>query len=49
MSLYTPSLSMIVDGCCESLWMRYIEELIIFPNDDLREGIISMHKLIEPA
>ncbi|KAL5671641.1 hypothetical protein ACJX0J_015947 [Zea mays] len=31
------------------LWIRDIEELIIFSNDDLRAGIISMHKLIEPV
>jgi hypothetical protein len=38
-----------VNGCSESLGIRDIEELIIFSNDDLRAGIISMHKLIEPA
>ena len=26
---------MIVNGCLESLWIRDIEELIIFSNDDL--------------
>jgi hypothetical protein len=40
---------MIVNSCLESLWMRDTEELIIFSNDDLRAGIISMHKLIEPV
>jgi hypothetical protein len=33
---------MIVNGCLESLWIRDIEELIIFSNDDLRLIILLL-------